>query len=314
MSRIALIINGKQVFVPSGATVLEACQQEGFFVPTFCYQKDLTAPGACRICIVEIKGWRNFSPACVTYAAEGMEIETESPSVIEARKTILELLVANHPLDCMTCEKSGDCRLQEYAYRYGVKSPTRFEGGKKSYSIDDTNPYIYRDQNKCILCGKCIAACAAVEGRRVIDFAGRGFNTKVASFMDREFKDSSCVYCGRCVAVCPVGAIMDKTMMGKGRVWEIEKKEVTCSMCEHGCKFDLNIRNGQTIGATPKVSGKGRPLCLKGRLAVKLTHSDGLIERPMIKKNGEFVEVSWDEALGITQLTRRIREIEAKVE
>lgn len=305
MSSVTLSINGQQVKVPSGTTILEAAQKIGAFIPTFCYEKDLTAPGACRICVVEIEGWRNLPPACVTAAAEGMVVRTESPAVIEARKTILELLVANHPLDCMTCEKSGNCKLQDYAYRYGV-SGTAFEGEKHDYAPDDSNPYIYRDLNKCILCGKCVATCNAVPDRGVINFAYRGFNTRIATFMDSDLKDSECVYCNRCVTVCPVGAIVDKRMMGKGRVWELEKKKVTCTFCEAGCTFDINYKNGKIVGVTAVNAAAGRPLCLKGRLGIELLYNPDCPDKPLIKKDGEFVEVNWGEALGITPILEKL--------
>ncbi|MHB9093758.1 MAG: NADH-quinone oxidoreductase subunit G [Eubacteriales bacterium] len=306
MANVTLTINGQKVSVPEGITVLEAAQSHGFFVPTFCYEKDLTAPGACRICVVEIKGMRNLPPSCLTTVTPGMEIETESPAVFEARKTILELLVANHPLDCMTCEKSGSCKLQDYAYRYGVTSLTRFEGDKHNFEVDNSNPYIFRDLNKCILCGKCVATCRAVSDRNVIDFAFRGFNTKVATFMDTELKDSSCVYCNRCVTICPVGALSDKNMMGKGRTWEMEKKEVTCTFCEAGCKFNVNYKDGNVIGVSANSAGSGRPLCLKGRLGTEFMNNPDKIDLPLINKDGEFVETSWEEALGIGPIVEKI--------
>ena len=233
MSNVTLTINGQEVSFPAGTTLLAACEELGIFVPTFCYEKDLTQPGACRICVVEVEGARNLSPACVTAIFQGMVVKTESPTVVEARKTILELIVANHPLDCMTCEKSGSCKLQDYAYRYGVKA-TAFSGEKHEFPLDDSNPYITRDLNKCILCGKCVATCNAVQERSVIDFAYRGFNTKIATAMDTPLKDSECVYCNRCVVVCPVGALTDKTMAGKGRAWELTKEKVTCTFCDAG--------------------------------------------------------------------------------
>lgn len=305
MANISLTINGISATVPEGITVLEAARQLGIFIPTFCYEKDLTAPGACRICVVEIDGWRNLPASCLTVVASGMVIHTESPAVVEARKTILELLVANHPLDCMTCEKSGNCKLQDYAYYYGV-SGTSFEGEKHIFEPDDSNPYIYRDLNKCILCGKCVATCRAVPERSVIDFAFRGFNTKISTFMDTELKDSTCVYCNRCVTICPVGAIVDKTMMGKGRTWEFEQKEVTCNFCESGCKFNVNYKNGKVVGVTAVGAAPGRPLCLKGRLGTEFIHNPEKSELPLVNKNGEFVETSWEDALGIGPIIEKI--------
>lgn len=308
MANVALTINGQKVSVQEGITVLEAAQQLGIFIPTFCYEKDLTAPGACRICVVEIEGWRNLPPSCVTAVANGMVIHTESPAVVEARKVILELLVANHPLDCITCEKSGSCKLQDYAYHYGI-SGAAFAGEKHSYAPDDSNPYIFRDLNKCILCGKCVATCRAIPERGVIDFAFRGFNTKIAPFMDTDLKDSSCVYCNRCVSICPVGAIVDKTMMGKGRVWELEKKQVTCSFCESGCQFDVNYRQGKVVGVTAAGAAAGRPLCLKGRLGTDLVNNPDRTGLPLVNKDGEFVEVSWEEALGLGPVMEKINSL-----
>lgn len=302
---ISLTIDGQKVNVPAGTTVLQAAQLIGIDIPTFCFEKDLTAPGACRICVVEIEGIRNMPASCVTAVSEGMVVHTDSPAVREARKTILELLVANHPLDCMTCEKSGKCKLQDYAYRYGVGS-TPYGGDKHEYPLDDSNPYITRDLNKCILCGKCVATCNAIPERSVINFAYRGFNTKIATAMDEDLKDSDCVYCNRCVAVCPVGAITDKTMAGKGRHWEIEKKQMTCTFCDAGCRFDVNYKDGKVIGVTANAASPGRPLCLKGRLGTGFVNNPELTEQPLIKKDGGFVTVPWQEALGISPIIEKI--------
>ena len=169
MSSVSLTVNGVKVVVAKGATVLEAARLAGFFIPTFCHDPDLPKYGACRICVVEIPGMRNLPASCVTEATEGMEVLTESPAVVEARKTILELLLANHPLDCLTCDKNGACLLQDYAFRYQVKGPGALQGQTKNYPLDDTNPYIIRDANKCILCGRCVRQCGAIPERSVID-------------------------------------------------------------------------------------------------------------------------------------------------
>lgn len=305
---VTLTIDGQNVIVPVGTTVLQAAQSVGIDVPTFCYEKDLTAPGACRICVVEIEGMRNLPASCVTTVSEGMVVQTDSPTVQEARKTILELLVANHPLDCMTCEKSGNCKLQDYAYRYGV-SGTPFEGEKHQYPLDESNPYIIRDLNKCILCGKCVATCNAIPERSVINFAYRGFNTKVSTAMDSDLKDSSCVYCNRCVTVCPVGALTDRTMAGKGRIWELEKKPVTCIFCDAGCQFDVNYKNGKIVGVTAKNAAAGRPLCLKGRLGTSLINNPLITDRPLINEDGVFVTATWEEALGLKEVFQKIKDL-----
>lgn len=306
MSDITLTINGRQVQVAAGTTVLQAAGKLGIDIPTFCYEKDLTAPGACRMCIVEVQGGRNLPASCVTPVAPGMVVETESPAVQEARKMVLELIIANHPLDCMTCQKAGNCKLQDYAYRYGVTGEL-FKGEQKQLPLDDSNPYIHRDMNKCILCGKCVATCQAIPERSVIDFAYRGFQTKIATPMDTELKDSTCVYCNRCVTVCPVGAIMDKTMLGKGRAWEIRLEAVTCQFCESGCQFELNLKGNQLIGVSAKNAAAGRPLCLKGRMGTALAHGVPLTPEPVLNKNGQFIPVSWGEALGLQEILDKLQ-------
>ncbi|RJR34797.1 MAG: 4Fe-4S dicluster domain-containing protein [Deltaproteobacteria bacterium] len=308
MADVNLTINGMAISVPAGTSILDAAAAAGVFIPTLCHDRENPGFGACRLCVVEVKGARNLPASCVTEAVGGMVVETGSPAVVEARRTILELLLANHPADCLTCEKNGDCRLQDYAYRYDVREPG-FKGEKHDYPVDDTNPYISRDMNKCILCGKCVRTCAAVEGRAVLDFAYRGFNTKVAPAMDVPLAESDCVYCARCVAVCPVGALAYKNLAGRGRAWEIEKKPVTCTFCEAGCTFDLNIKTGRVVGVTAAAPGAGRPLCLKGRLGLELLYTDRPAQ-PQLKKDGQFVEVSWAEALGLDAVIEKIKALE----
>jgi len=310
MASVTLTINGKKITVPRGTTVLDAAARAGIFIPTFCHDPEIPRFGACRICVVEIPGMRNLPASCVTEATEGMVVETESPAVVEARRTILELLLANHPMDCLTCEKNGDCRLQDYSFRYGVKG-SGFEGKQHSYPLDDSNPYIVRDLNKCILCGRCVRTCAQVEGRAVIDFTYRGFDTKIAPPMDTPLGESDCVYCGRCLAVCPVGALTYKRMAGKGRVWEYDKKPVTCTFCDSGCQFNLNVKDGKVVGVTAASPGPGRPLCLKGRLGLELLYCDDP-QAPELKKDGEFVRVSWADALGLEGVLDKMKKFEGK--
>lgn len=308
MANITLTINGKEVTVPAGTSILDAATGAGFFVPTFCHDPALPNYGGCRICVVEVKGARALVASCSAEAANGMVVETESPAVVEARKTILELILANHPTDCITCEKLGDCRLEAYAYRYQVSS-LHFKGERHNYPVEDNNPYIIRNMNKCILCGRCVRTCEQVEGRAVIDLAYRGFNTRVAPAMDTDLAESDCVYCARCVAVCPVGALTYKNMVFKGRQFEIKKEHVTCSFCDAGCTFDINYKGDKAIGITAKAPGDGRPLCLKGRLGLELLKVDDPVT-PMLKKDGEFVQVSWAEALGLDGVLKKLKEQE----
>lgn len=309
MSNVTLTINGVQVTVPEGTSILDAARGAGFFIPTLCHDPASPNFGACRICVVEVKGARTLVASCSAAATNGMVVETESPAVVEARKTIIELLLANHPTDCLTCEKNGDCLLQEYAYRYDVRSSS-FVGEKHNYPIDDSNPYIVRDMNKCILCGRCVRTCEQVEDRQVIDFAYRGFKTKIAPAMDTSLAESACVSCARCVSVCPVGALTYKSMIGKGRAYEIKKEPVTCTFCDAGCQFDINYKEGKVIGVTARTPGEGRPLCLKGRLGLELLHNEKPLV-PMLKKDGRYVEVPWAEALGLEEILEKLKERES---
>lgn len=313
MADVTLTINGRQVTVPAGITVLEAAQLQGINVPTLCHDPELTKPGACRICVVEVKGWRNLPPSCVTTVTDGMEVETHSPAVVEARKTIIDLLLANHPEDCMTCQKFGSCSLADYAYEYGLRK-TSFAGDRKEFPFDDSSAVISRDPSKCILCGKCVRVCDEVVGRHIVDFMSRGFLTSVGPTheMGLGAADAECVNCGSCVAVCPVGALTEKNMQGKGRAWEVKKVKTTCPYCGCGCNFDLNVRDDKVIGVTSNETSvvNGRHLCVKGRFGYDFVHSIDRLTKPLIKKDGDFVETSWEEAL--SYVASRLKEIKAK--
>lgn len=297
-AQVRLSINGQEIVVPAGATVLEAAQAAGIDIPTLCYDPELSRPGACRLCVVEIEGFRNLPAACVTQVAEGMKVDTESEAVVEARKVNLELLLANHPLDCLTCEKAGECKLQEYAYRYGVRGST-FTGERIHYDPIEDNPFIVRDNNKCILCGKCIRVCEEVQGRAVLGFAYRGFATQVLPAMELPMEEAGCVFCGSCVSVCPVGALTERDMRGQGRRWEVNKVRTVCTYCGTGCSFDLNVKDGRVIGITSAADAEvnGRALCAKGRFGYRFIHHPDRLTQPLVRKNGELVPVSWEEAL-----------------
>lgn len=304
MKMLNVTIDGISTRAPEGTTVMEAAAQLGIDIPALCYLKGVNEVGACRICVVEVKGARALQASCVLPVSEGMEVQTESPAVVSARKEILSLILANHPNDCLTCEKAGECKLQEYAYRYDVKFVDH-EGMRKNYDIDTTNPYIYRDNNKCILCGRCVSTCSKVPERAVLAFGGRGFKTTVIADNDRTMGESACVSCGRCISVCPVGALLDSRAMNTARSWELEKEDVKCAVCEYGCNFQLLKKEGKVMAVRALQAGEGRPLCLKGRLAVDLTYNEKP-KTPYIKKDGKFIEASWQEVLGLDKILAKL--------
>lgn len=305
------MIDDREVQVPAGSTVLEAAEQMGIKIPRLCHDPELSQHGGCRLCVVEIKGMRNLPASCVTTVSPGMEVQTNSQTVVEARKSILELLMANHPPDCLTCEKMGDCLLADYCYDYGVKKGP-LDGSNHHYPIEEENPFIVRDLNKCILCGKCIRACAEITGKDVLDFSYRGFDTKVATFGDSPLLDSDCIFCGNCVAVCPTGALMEKQMQHKARRWELKKVKTTCPFCGTGCNFDLCVKNGEIIGVTsnPESAVNDRALCIKGRFGWDFIYHHKRIKSPLIKRDGQFVPATWDEALDL--ISTRLTEIKEK--
>ena len=295
---ISLTINGQKVEVEPGTTILQAAEKLGIFIPTLCYDPELTPAGACRMCVVEVEKARALVASCCTPAAEGMVVYTDTERVHTARKINLHLLLANHPLDCLTCEKTGSCRLQDYCYMYGI-SESEFKGERKDYKPDDTNPFFIRDMNKCILCGLCVRICHEINGAGAIEFMKRGFETKVTPAFDDPLEKSSCVFCGMCVDACPVGALTAKQSIGRGRIWELAKVKTVCPYCGTGCGLELYIKENKVVrvkGDESSPVNRGQ-LCVKGHFGLDFLDSPERLVRPLIRKNGELVEASWDEAL-----------------
>ena len=214
---VNLKINGIPVTVPAGSTILEAAKAAHVDIPTLCYLKDVNCIGACRICVVEATGARGLVAACVYPVAEGMEVQTNTPKVRESRKTTLELLLSNHDKKCLSCVRSTDCELQRLAHAYGADED-RFQAEEMNKPIDDSSAYIVRDNNKCINCMRCVAACKNMQSISVIGPIQRGFNTHVGCAFDAPLGESPCVGCGQCIVACPVGALTEKDNTQK--VWD----------------------------------------------------------------------------------------------
>lgn len=209
MADINIKINGTPLSVPSGITVLEAARYGGIEIPTLCYLKEMNEIGACRICVVEVKGARGLVTSCVYPVSEGMEIFTNTEKIRQSRKTTLQLILSTHERKCLSCVRSGKCELQKLCKDYNVDDEAAFDGIKPVYELDSSAPHMIRDNNKCILCRRCVAACDA-QGISVIGANARGFDTQISCAFEKGLDEVSCISCGQCIASCPTGALYEK--------------------------------------------------------------------------------------------------------
>jgi iron-only hydrogenase group A len=215
--KITLKIDDTTVSVPEGTTIMEAAESLGIFIPRLCYHPDLSLAGSCRVCIVDVKDMGFYMTACSSQVWEGMEVQTNSPAIRQARRDIVELLLDNHPMDCQTCERDGNCELQNLAYSLGVRQ-RHFEGKRKRHEIELSSASVVRDAEKCILCGRCVRVCAEIQGVNNLSQHGRGFNTVVGPAHLNKMDDSVCIQCGQCINVCPTAAFLEKR--GASPVWD----------------------------------------------------------------------------------------------
>ena len=206
---INLTIDNQEITVPEGTTILNAAKQAGIDIPTLCFLKDINEVGDCRMCIVEVEGRKGFATSCIQTVEEGMVVHTHTPSVLEARHVILDLIISNHAKDCLTCTRSGNCELQKLAVKFNVLS-VEFPGEMTKHRVDDLSPSIVRDFNKCILCRRCVAACKNVQGIGAIDCINRGFESCISTVGDSSLNDVNCTFCGQCIEACPTGALHEK--------------------------------------------------------------------------------------------------------
>lgn len=283
---LELSIDGKIVHAPPGTSVLEAALGNGIDIPHLCYHSELSAPGGCRMCLVELEGRRDPVPACTLPAADGMVIRTHSAQLYALRRDIIDLYVSDHPLDCVVCDKAGACLLQQYAYEHGVRE-TSYEKRIARTLYQDDNPFFIRDHQYCILCGRCVRACEEVVGASAIAIVGRGFESHVATPFDGPMIDSTCVFCGSCVQVCPTAALMPVSRLGRGREWDLERIKTICGYCGVGCEVEFALRDGEVLyaQATPDGPVNGEFLCSKGRYGWDFaTHPDRLTQ-PLLRRD-----------------------------
>ena len=293
-------IDGIDIKVKEGTNIIDAAEFAGIEIPQLCYIKDLSPFAGCRMCVVEIKGRRGYQAACSTLVQDGMEILTETEGIREYRKGLLKLYMSNHPNECLTCNAVGHCDLHDLVFKYQVEPPF-YQGETTTYKIDDGNPVIMRNLDKCIKCGKCVKICNEIQVTGTYDFIERGFRSVATTAYNQDLNTDICRMCGQCAWVCPTGAIVNKQLMNY-RPWELEKVRTTCPFCGTGCQFELNLYDGKIVGVTPVEDApiNQTQMCVKGRFGVDFVHSPDRLTKPLMKKDGKYVEVSWDEALNYT--------------
>ena len=299
--RISMTINGKSVQASCGATILEAAREAGIYIPTLCHLEGVSDIGMCRLCMVEEES-RGLLPACRTQAMEGFVITTESEKLTRYRRQMLNLLLANHKQDCMSCAANGSCRLQELCNAYGVDHST-FQGrvaGKGAPPLAEDNPFLSYDPDKCIYCQRCISACHRLAVNGTLHSVQNGCLHSVEAPFGKDYKLTGCESCGNCAAACPTGALILKREKGF-RSWEIKRVRTTCPHCATGCQLDLLVKDGKVVS----VEGADGPsnhtrLCVKGRSGgIDFIHAKDRLTKPLIKnrETGEFREASWEEAI-----------------
>ena len=289
-------IDGINVQVQEGSTILQAAQSVGIEIPTLCYLKDLTPEASCRICLVEIQGNPKLFTACSTPVAEGNVIFTKSEKVITARRSVLDLMLSTHTADCFSCAKNGECQLQNLCYEYGVEK-TSFAGVKNDYPIDDSNEFFTYNPQQCILCQRCVNVCQKLHGEAAIGIVNRGFKAKIATPFDQLIRGTNCVSCGNCVSVCPVGALLPKSKV-RYRAFETKKVPTTCTYCGVGCQLDLIVKDDMVVGAQPLYGEANKGLlCVKGKFGYNFINHKDRLTKPLIRKDGVLTEASWEEAI-----------------
>ncbi|MCX7817447.1 MAG: molybdopterin-dependent oxidoreductase [Syntrophales bacterium] len=300
METVKITINGEEITAPAGSTVLQVADQAGIYIPTLCHHSALKPIGACRICLVEVKGERNLQTACTFPVRDGMVVETETPALIKARKFILSMLLSERNHFCPFCEMSGSCELQDLAYRYGLEHFI-YEAYTKRYPIDATHKHLILDHNRCILCARCIRACEEIAANHTLGLGKRGSATLLKCDTDTPWGESTCISCGTCAQVCPTGAIIDRRSSYMGKTSQIRQVKSSCNRCSIACGFQISVKGDHIIRVDSDWESpvNGGLLCERGRFRI-LEEKRTRITSPMVRRKGKLYPTTWDEALEVT--------------
>jgi len=291
-------INGKELQVAKGARLIDVCRENGFAIPSFCYYADLALQASCRMCLVRIEKMPKLQTSCTIACTDGMTVTTQSEEIEKAQRSMLEFLLANHPLDCPVCDRGGECELQEMTFDWGGLEE-RFAEKKNYYPEKYLSPMVANDSQRCILCKRCTRVCDEWMGEDAIEAGGRGANTVIGTYggwLD-------CSQCGNCIEVCPTGTLLDATYRHQARPWELAQTISTCTYCSDGCQMSLGSRGGELMRIVARdryVNGiNGEFLCVKGRFGHPFVNHEARLRTPMIRyrKGGKLVPATWDEAI-----------------
>jgi NADH-quinone oxidoreductase subunit G len=295
---IKVSINGKEFDVPKGARLIDVCRDKAFDIPSFCYYSDLALQASCRMCLVRIEKMPKLQTSCTIICTDGMVVTTESDEIEKAQRSMLEFLLANHPLDCPVCDRGGECELQEMTFDWGGLEERFTE--KKNYQPERyLSPMVANDPQRCILCKRCTRVCDEWMGEDAIEAGGRGANTVIGTYggwLD-------CSQCGNCIEVCPTGTLLDGTYRHQARPWELTQTVSTCTYCSDGCQMSLGSRGDELMRIVARdryVNGlNGEFLCIKGRFGHPFVNHEERIRTPLIryKKGGKLIPATWDEAI-----------------
>jgi len=296
---VTLTVNGKAITAPKGTLLIEACKQAGIEIPAFCYYPGLSLQGACRMCVVEIEKMPKMQTACTTPVAEGMVVQTETEKIVQARKATLELLLANHPLDCPVCDAGGECELQDMTFKYGA-GESKFIDIKSHRDEQQWSPVVFYDRPRCILCYRCVRVCGEGMDVWALGIKNRGQGSVIAP---NEGDTLNCEECGMCIDICPVGALTSGSYRYKTRPWEMTHTGTVCTHCGDGCVTTAAVRRSDSGSEIVRCDNRDRSginddfLCIKGRYGYDFAASPDRITTPLIKRDGKFVGATWMEAI-----------------